>query len=132
MDEMEFRTLVEEEFDAMPARYKARLANVALLVEDEPDAETRETEGLEGEETLLGYYRGVPLTERGDSYGAGATLPDTITLYRLPIIKAAHEDGLDIRTVARETLWHEVAHYFGFDEVAVMRREDEGTNSWKQ
>lgn len=100
-----------------------KVQNVALLVEDEPSAEVREQEGLQEGETLLGLYQGIPATLRGDTYGIGPTLPDTITLYRLPIEEAAREDGQDIRTVIAETIWHEFAHYFGMDEREVRFRE---------
>src|SRR3990172_3783876 len=97
-----FEQLVEEGFLLLPEKFRAQIKNVALLVEDEPSEEVRTQEGLEGEETLLGLYQGIPNTARGDSYGVGPTLPDTITLYQLPIEEAAKEDGLDVRTVIAE------------------------------
>lgn len=139
MDETTFRTLALEAWDAMPERYKEKVDNVALLVEDEPDEATRKEEGLHGEETLLGIYKGIPRTARGSEYGALGTLPDTITLYRLPILDEAEEltdtdtshFRENVKKVIRETLWHEVGHYFGFDEEPINRREAEGTNEFK-
>jgi len=119
-----FEQLVEEGFLLLPEKFRARIKNVALLVEDEPSEEVRTQEGLEGEETLLGLYQGIPNTARGDSYGVGPTLPDTITLYQHSIEEAAQEDGMDVRTVIAETIWHEYAHYFGMDEDEVRLRED--------
>ena len=55
----------------------------------------------------------------------GTTMPDTITLYRLPIERAAAEDNLPVSQVIRETIWHEVAHHFGMDEHEVRQRESE-------
>lgn len=136
MTEFEFRALVLSEWEAMPEKFKTQVRNVALLVEDEPGEEVRIREKLEEGETLLGLYQGVPSTERGSQYGVGETLPDTITLYRLPILEEAHmltdtdtnqlKDA--VRTVVRETIWHEVGHYFGFDEEPINKREHEGTN----
>jgi len=119
-----FEQLVEEGFLLLPEKFRAKIRNVALLVEDEPSEEVRAQEGLEGEETLLGLYQGIPNTARGDSYGVGPTLPDTITLYQAPIEEAAREDGEDVRKVIAETIWHEYAHYFGMDEDEVRLRED--------
>jgi len=118
-----FEKFVEEGFLLIPEKFRMKVQNVALLVEDEPSAEVREQEGLQEGETLLGLYQGIPATLRGDTYGIGPTLPDTITLYRLPIEEAAREDGQDIRTVIAETIWHEFAHYFGMDEREVRFRE---------
>ena len=81
---------------------------------------------------MLGLYHGIPLTERGSEYGVGGTMPDTITLYRLPILEEASEMDRAfrdaVRIVVRETLWHEVGHYFGLPEHGVNEREEEGTN----
>jgi predicted Zn-dependent protease with MMP-like domain len=140
MNEPEFAAIMQSEWDAMPPKYKSRVENVALLVEDEPSEELRALEGLEEGETLLGHYHGIPNTERGSEYGVGATLPDTITLYRLPILDEAQELTDDhtsqfksnVAKVVRETLWHEIGHYFGFDEEPINHREAEGTNHFRQ
>lgn len=92
MPREEFERLVAEEFPgAIPAQFQERLKNVAFLVEDEPSLALRREEGLGPHETLLGHYRGIPHTARGDYYGMGATLPDTITLFQLPIEDMAME-----------------------------------------
>ena len=124
MEREAFEKLVEEGFLLIPEKFRARIKNVALLVEDEPSEDVRRQEGLGEEETLLGLYQGIPNTARGDSYGVGPTLPDTITLYQLPIEEAAYEDGEDVRKVIAETIWHEFAHYFGMDEDEVRFREE--------
>lgn len=129
----EFERLVAEEFEnAIPEKFRPKIQNVAFLVEDEPSQELRVLEGLAPNETLLGHYHGVPYPERGDWYGMGTVLPDTITLYRLPIEDEASllcRQGLApeaaLRKVIRETIWHEVAHHFGMDEHEVRSREDE-------
>ena len=36
------------------------------LVEDEPSEEDREVQGLSEDETLLGLYKGIPLSARGE------------------------------------------------------------------
>ena len=126
MTHEEFEKTVAEEFErAIPEKFREHIRNVAFLIEDEPSHEVRVREGLQEGETLLGYYHGVPTPARGDWYGMGTTMPDTITLYRLPILKVAEEDNLPVGQVVRETIWHEVAHHFGMDEHEVRRREDE-------
>ena len=125
MTREEFEQLVEEEFlNAIPEKFRPHIKNVAFLGEDEPSQEVRKQEGLQEGETLLGLYHGIPTPMRGDWYGMGTTMPDTITLYQMPIERAALEDGLHIRQIIRETIWHEVAHHFGMDEHTVRHRED--------
>lgn len=116
----DFEKLVAEEIDLIPEEWTGKIKNVAFLTEDESP---------KGEPELLGLYQGIPATERGDSYGM--VLPDTITLYRLPILQAAEEEGVNPRIIVRETLWHEIAHHFGFDEDAVQVREDERSNRFR-
>lgn len=138
MKEAAFRKIVEEEWAKVPAEFKDLVENVALLVEDEPSEEVRRLEGLKGQETLLGLYLGVPRTVRGEQYGIGATLPDTITIYRLPTLREAGEllqEGggelvLHVRKVVRDTIWHEVGHYFGHEEGHIEDREARGTNEY--
>lgn len=138
MTREEFEKIVAEEFPgAIPEEFQDKLKNVAFLVEDMPSEALRKEENLAPNETLLGHYRGIPHTARGDSYGMGATLPDTITLFQIPIENQAEDlhakyAGREILThdflvheVVRDTIWHEVAHHFGMDESAVRRRENE-------
>lgn len=129
MTHEEFERLLEEEFErAIPEQFRPHIKNVGFLVEDEPDDATRKEEGLGPNQTLLGLYRGIPYPARGDWYGMGSTMPDTITLYQHPIEAAALQDGVDVRQVIRETIWHEVAHLFGMDEHTVRAREDKRDN----
>lgn len=135
MSEEEFAALAAEEWAKVPAHFQTKIDNVALLIEDEPSDEVRREEGLEEGETLLGLYQGIPNTERGSEYGVGATMPDTITLYRLPLIEEAEHMDREfrqaMRIAIRETLWHEIAHYFGYPEEPINEREREGTNRFE-
>jgi len=124
MDRKKFEQLVEKGYGQLPQWVREKIKNVALLVEDEPSQEDREAEGLGDDETLLGLYKGIPLSARGGEYGVGMTMPDTITLYQLPIEEAAEEDGLPVAQVIAETIWHEFAHHFGMDEGEVRKREE--------
>ena len=92
-------------------------------MEDEPSAAVRAEEGLAEDETLFGRYVGIPHTERGDSYGIGATLPDVITIYQKPTEEEAEGNHARIREIVCDTVWHEIAHHFGMDEPEVRERE---------
>jgi predicted Zn-dependent protease with MMP-like domain len=93
---------VRAALDELPPHLAAALENVAVVVEDEnPD-----------DPDLLGLYRGVPLTERGDVAGMP---PDTISIYRLPLEESFPDRG-ELQEEIRITVLHELAHYFGLDE----------------
>lgn len=123
MRRSKFEALVHEGFERLPDWVREKIKNVALLVEDEPSAEVRRNEGLADDETLLGLYQGIPLSVRGENYGVGPTMPDTITLYQKPIEEASETDDVPVAQIVGETIWHEFAHHFGMDESEVRERE---------
>jgi predicted Zn-dependent protease with MMP-like domain len=140
MDQNKFEQLVSDGYDQLPEWVREKISNVAILVEDEPSEEDRKQQGLRDDETLLGLYKGIPLSARGETYGIGMTLPDTITIYMLPTLDMADEEcgpGASeevfkehVKKIVADTIWHEFAHHFGMDESAVHKREIErGENS---
>jgi len=113
MTRPEFETLVERALRTLPRRFKDKISNVAIVVEDWADEETLEQVGIEPPDTLYGLYRGIDLTRRDTSYGN--VLPDTIHIYQGPI----EEDCADTEEMAelvRDTVIHEIGHYFGLDD----------------
>lgn len=126
MTRKEFAQLVGEGFARLPEKFRKKIKNVGFVVEDEPSEEVRREIGLREDETLLGFYRGIPRTARGGEYGVGPTLPDVIYIYQRPTEEEAEGDPEQIKQVVAETVWHEVAHYFGLDEPAVAQREQKG------
>ncbi len=106
-----FESLVAEAVESLPEDLKNRLENVAILVEEEPPP--LEDGPEEGGDELLGLYHGISQKERGFWYGN--TLPDRIVIYRRPLERISRNPE-DLRKNVRETVVHEVGHYFGFDE----------------
>lgn len=123
MERKKFEKLVEEGFELLPERIREKIKNVAVLIEDDISEEVRRENELGPDDTLLGLYHGIPLTERGSEYGVGHTMPDTITIYQRPIEKLCGDDPEKIRKEVCDTVWHEVAHHFGMDEHEVRHRE---------
>lgn len=119
----DFEQIVIDELGKVPERFLHKTKNVAFLVEDNVSEDTRMESGLRDDEELLGHYQGVPLVSRGDDYGIGMVLPDVITIYQDTTERQAGGDLDKIRTVVRETIFHEVAHYLGMDESAVREWE---------
>ena len=112
----EFEALVEEALEQLPEEFQAALENVAVMVEEEPSDEDLEEVGIDPEDPehddLLGLYQGVPLPQRDGFYSA---LPDRVLVFRGPILRAAESRREVIREV-RETVQHELGHYFGLEE----------------
>jgi len=112
----EFEALVEEALEQLPEEFRAALDNVAVMVEEEPsDEDLEEVEidpGDPDRDELFGLYQGVPLPERDSFYSA---LPDRVLVFRGPILRCCSSRREAIREI-RETVQHELGHYFGLDE----------------
>src|SRR5438093_2748135 len=116
-----FERLVADALASIPRRFRDAMANLAIVVEDEPADELLEEMDIEPPDTLLGLYQGTPLTERRWDYGN--TLPDRILLFQGPLERES--DGEDDLIVAiGETLIHEIGHYFGLSEEEIEEIEE--------
>jgi predicted Zn-dependent protease with MMP-like domain len=109
----DFHALVERAVADIPERFARHLDNVAFLTADEPSADQLQAGGiLHGHGTLLGLYEGIPLPRRSGNYSG--VVPDVITVFQGPHELFAHTEA-DLARAVHETVWHEVAHYFGLD-----------------
>lgn len=115
MGREEFEAAVAEALDGLPEELGRWVENLAVVVEDEPSDELlRELELDPEAETLFGVYQGVELGQRGAGSYGGA-LPDRVVIFRLPLLDACDTRREVLREI-RDTVVHEVGHYFGLDE----------------
>ena len=114
----DFETLLRQAVDVLPGMFRDALRNVAIVVEDWPPDWLLEELGVPPEETLYGFYHGIPLPER--SVQDSGTLPDKISIYRGPLEEDFRDSGELARQI-RTTLLHEIGHYFGLDEEDLAR-----------
>ena len=108
-----FNKLVEEALNTLPAKFRKRIKNVAVVVEDLPPQHGLHVCGESGEDLLMGVFEGVPATEK--SVWDAQRGPDRIVLYQKNI-EAACETEDEIREEVRLTVLHELGHYFGMTE----------------
>ena len=113
MTHAEFEALVEQALRGLPRRFKDKIENVAVVVEEWADDETLQELGIEPPDTLYGLYRGTDLTRRDSSYAN--VLPDTIHIYQGPIEEDC-ADSEEMAELVRDTVIHEIGHYFGLDD----------------
>ena len=116
----EFDGLVAAAYARIPSRFRRRLRNVALMVEPEPSAEQLVEAGAPPGGTLLGLYQGRPLTAR--SVFESFPFPDRITIFQGPHERLARSPA-QLQRMVDDTVWHEIAHYFGMDERQVRAAE---------
>lgn len=121
MKREEFVKLVEEALDALPARFRKRMQNVSVLVEDLPPEQLAQggssnagvIDSDEAEVLVLGLFEGVPTTRKSTFDLPGG--PDRIVLYQKNIEAICSNDA-EIRREIRLTVVHELGHYFGMSE----------------
>jgi predicted Zn-dependent protease with MMP-like domain len=117
-----FQELISQAFDSLPKTHRDNVRNVAILFADEPAPEQRYELQLRHDQTLLGLYQGVPLSQR---QGKQALLPDRITLFKLPLLAQASTER-ELQEAIRHTLWHEIAHYYGLNHTDIHKLEGKG------
>ncbi|MGV9670611.1 MULTISPECIES: metallopeptidase family protein [unclassified Gordonia (in: high G+C Gram-positive bacteria)] len=103
MRDEDFEILVGDALDSIPSELTDAMSNVVILIEPRnPESDH-----------ILGLYSGVALTQRTHDYGG--FLPDTITIYREPILAMCHTREQVVHEVA-VTVVHEIGHHFGIDD----------------
>ncbi len=119
----DFERVVAEALDLLPTAFAELMSNIVVQVEETPDRHTLRELGLDPRsDTLFGLYTGVPLNDRGGSYGN--VLPDIIVLYREPLL-AGSENRADLVRQIQLTLLHEIGHHFGFSDAEMGAWEEE-------
>ncbi len=119
----EFDALARDAFRALPAEFRALCGDVVIFVEDFPDEAVVAEMKLESEFDILGLYTGVALPFQENF--APPRLPNTVHLYRRPILDywAEHDEALG--DIISHVMVHEIGHHFGLSDEAMHRIEDE-------
>ena len=118
MDRERFQDLVEQALLALPEQFREKLSNIDVQVEDYPSPDDLRAARAERGQTLLGLYRGVPLTRRGLGYNM--VPPDRIIIFQRPIERASRGDEEIVERVGH-VVRHEIAHHFGIDDESLRR-----------
>jgi predicted Zn-dependent protease with MMP-like domain len=112
IDQQQFEQIVSEALDSLPERFRERINNLAVLVEDFPNKDQMRDMKLRDRFGLFGLYEGYVQSSR---HNFGPVLPDRITIFRVPIIESC-DTTEECRMRIIETVKHEIAHHFGSDE----------------
>lgn len=116
-----FEKYISEAIVAVPKHLRAKIKNLAFVVEEEIRPARARERKIRMHSLLLGLYEGVPLPRRSGYYSG--VLPDKITIFKKPIIQLAGPDEENIRGLVHEVVHHEIAHYFGMNETKVRNWE---------
>ena len=113
MDRATFIGLVRRALRDVPSPFAEHLRQVDIVVTRRPSRADLEDAGLAPDESMYGFYRGVPLTERDGGYNMVA--PDVIHIYQEPLEEDFEDDAALVAEI-RATVLHELAHFFGIDD----------------
>lgn len=114
MDSKELKQEAERVLQELPEEFLSRLENIEIVIEKRPTNRLLKDLGLDpAEDTLYGLYEGTPLSDR--SVLAPPILPDRITLFSEPLLRD-FPDPDELREQIRQTIIHEIAHYFGMSD----------------
>ena len=95
----------------LPPQYADRIANVEFMVRRHPFRHQRRD--LRGG-SPYGLYEGIALPLRSSGYDQ--VMPDRITVFWGPLVRDFPGDGA-LEDEVRKTVYHEIAHYFGLEEI---------------
>lgn len=113
VDRERMEQLVWQAVDELPDEFKERIANLEFSVEDHARPSDYGLADARPGTTLLGVYRGIPLTRRSSRYGL--TLPDRIVVFQGPLERLARDEQ-DLEQRVARVVRHEIGHYFGISD----------------
>jgi len=107
--ELSYKVLEE-----LPKKFRIYTREIIIRVENFADQQTLHSLKLVDKYDLLGLYRGVPVPMKVS--GMLVSVPDTIFLYRCPMVRFAEENHESIEALVQHVMIHEIGHHFGFTD----------------
>lgn len=107
----------------IPEPFAAYLADVVLVIEEFADEATLRDMGMEDPFELTGLYSGRPVGEK-DGFMGELPQPDTIHLYRRPLLDEWVDTGVSLQALITHVVVHEVGHHFGLSDDDMHALED--------
>lgn len=113
LTEKAFRTRMERALEELPELFRAALQNLAIVIAPVPAEDDLVAATPPHDPELLGLFAGHARTEQ--SVEESGSLPAVITLYQRNLERHATSPE-DLDREIGITLYHEIAHYLGFEE----------------
>ena len=110
----EFELLAEAAWHQIPQTFRALAKDVLIRVEDFASEEVLDSLGIDSEYDLMGLYQGVSLERK--SVMDVAQEPDTVVLYRRPILDYWADSDEALGALVTHVLIHEIGHHFGLSD----------------
>ena len=119
----EFETLAIAALESLPQPFRDLVKDVRCYVTDFAENDVLDDLGIESEFDLMGLFTGVGMAQEGIT--PTGRMPNTVHLYRRPILDywAEHDDTLG--AVVTHVLIHEMGHHFGFSDEDMEALEEQ-------
>jgi predicted Zn-dependent protease with MMP-like domain len=116
-----FKALARRAVERLPKQFREHLQNVEFVIQDWPSADLLRSLDIDpDEDTLLGFYDGIPVGERSEWTMQPVPVTDTIYLFQGPIEEECDSEKEVVEEI-RVTLLHEIGHHFGLDDDAIEK-----------
>jgi predicted Zn-dependent protease with MMP-like domain len=118
----EFEALAVKALESLPEPFRTLCKDVRCYVQEFAEEDVLDDLGIESEFDLMGLFTGVGMTDEGIT--PTGRMPNTVHLYRRPILDywAEHEETLG--AVVTHVLIHEMGHHFGFSDADMEALEE--------
>jgi predicted Zn-dependent protease with MMP-like domain len=113
-----FEVLAQAAYDRLPEDFRRLCADLVINVTDFPEDDVLKELEAESPFDLLGLFTGIGLPQQGYAPQTGQ-MPNTIHLYRRPILDYWAEHDETLGAIVTHVLVHEIGHHFGFDDDAM-------------
>ena len=117
----EFESVARDAYASLPDGFRALSSDVTMQISDFPPDEIVEDMALETPFDLLGLFEGEGIGRRF-SVSTGQ-MPNTISLYRRPILDYWAENDETLGDIITHVLIHEIGHHFGLSDDDMERIE---------
>jgi predicted Zn-dependent protease with MMP-like domain len=104
--------IAQQTLNTIPDALKEYAKKIRIVVENYADKETLHSLRIDDKYELLGLYRGTPIPIK--TVFGQSTLPDSIFLYRCPLIRYSLENKENIENLVQHVMMHELGHHFGY------------------
>jgi predicted Zn-dependent protease with MMP-like domain len=110
----ELEVLADAAWRQIPDEFRQLAKDVLIRIEDFATDEVLESLGIENEFDLMGLYQGVSLERKSVMDISGG--PDTVVLYRRPILDYWADSDETLGALVTHVLVHEIGHHFGLSD----------------
>lgn len=109
-----FKRMAEEAYLELPERFRQMTSDLVIRTPDFATDDVLAEMDIPDPFGLLGLYQGVDLTRKSLFDVSGQ--PDTVFLYRMPILRYWREGTDSLKAIVEHVLVHEIGHHFGFSD----------------